>query len=382
MNLPLPDPLAAESSARLVTRLAAEIEQAGGWIPFSRYMELALYAPGLGYYSGGARKFGGAGDFVTAPELSPLFAQALAAQVEQIMAASAPHILEAGAGSGALALGLLSELERRGTLPERYDILELSGELRARQQDTLACGAPHLADRVAWLDALPDNFSGVVLANELLDAMPVNIVAWREDGIFERGVALADGGFAWQERHATGALLAVSQGLTFVRPPYVSEINLAVRAWIAEWGRILQQGALLLIDYGFPQREYYHPQRAEGTLMCHYRHHAHGDPFWLPGLNDITAHVDFTAIAEAGFDAGLDVLGYTSQAQFLLNCGLAQLLEAHQADGAVAYAALTSGAQKLISPAEMGELFKVLALGRGIGEPLPGFASGDRCHAL
>ncbi len=381
MALPEPSPDAAESSRRLAALIAAEIERAGGWISFSRYMELALYAPGLGYYSGGARKFGGAGDFVTAPGLSPLFAQTLAAQTAQIMAASAPRVLEAGAGSGALALGLLRELERRGALPERYEILELSGELRARQQETLA-GAPQLAERVAWLDALPETFSGAVVANELLDALPVNIVTWREDGIYERGVALEDGGFAWRERPAEGALLAVSQGLTFVSPPYVSEINLAARAWVAEWGRILQRGALLLIDYGFPQREYYHPQRAEGTLMCHYRHHAHGDPFWLPGLNDLTAHVDFTAAASAGHDAGLEVLGYTSQAQFLLNCGLAQLLEARQEDGAVAYAALASGAQKLLSPAEMGELFKVLALGREIDVPLLGFASGDRIHAL
>ena len=382
MTLPAPDADAAESSARIAARIAAEIEDAGGWIPFARYMELALYAPGLGYYSGGARKFGGAGDFVTAPELSPLFARALAAQVAQVMAASVPHIIEAGAGSGALAAGLLLELERRGALPERYDILELSGELRARQQDTLAARAPHLAARVAWLDTLPASFGGAVVANELLDALPVNLVAWREDGILERGVGWGNDTFTWRERPAAGTLLAVSQELTFVQSPYVSEINLAARAWIAEWGRILQQGALLLLDYGFPQREYYHPQRVEGTLMCHYRHHAHGDPFWLPGLNDITAHVDFTAVAEAGHDAGLDVLGYTSQAQFLLNCGLAQLLEARQADGAVAYAALASGAQKLISPAEMGELFKVLALGKGIGDPLLGFAHGDRSHAL
>ncbi len=381
MTMPEPPPDAAESSRELAALIVDEIERAGGWISFARYMELALYAPGLGYYSGGARKFGAAGDFVTAPELSPLFAEALAAQLEPVLAASAPRVLEAGAGSGALALGLLRELERRGALPERYEILELSGELRARQQETLAA-APQLAARVGWLDALPEQFGGAVVANELLDALPVNIVAWREDGIFERGVALADGGFAWRERPAEGALLAVSQGLTFVQPPYVSEIALAARAWIAEWGRILRHGALLLIDYGFPQREYYHPQRAEGTLMCHYRHHAHGDPFWLPGLNDLTAHVDFTAAAEAGHDAGLEVLGYASQAQFLLNCGLARLLEARQADGAAAYAALASGVQKLISPAEMGELFKVLALGKEIGKPLAGFARGDRLHAL
>ena len=382
MTLPVPDADAAASSARLAAHITDEIAGAGGWISFSRYMDLALYAPGLGYYSGGARKFGGAGDFVTAPELSPLFAQALAAQVTQVMAASAPRILEAGAGSGALAAELLLELERRGALPERYDILELSGELRARQQDSIAKGAPHLAERVGWLDTLPETFSGAVIANELLDALPVNLVAWREDGLFERGVGLQNDTFAWRERPAAGTLLAVSQGLTFVQPPYVSEINLAARAWIAEWGRTLQRGALLLIDYGFPQREYYHPQRAEGTLMCHYRHHAHGDPFWLPGLNDITAHVDFTAMAETGHESGMNVLGYTSQAQFLLNCGLAQLLEARQADGAAAYAALASSAQKLISPAEMGELFKVLALGRKIDEPLLGFVSGDRTHAL
>jgi len=382
MALPEPDADASAISRRLLDHIAKEIERAGGWLPFDRYMALALYTPGLGYYSGGARKFGAAGDFVTAPELSPLFAQCLATQLEQIMAASAPRLLEAGAGSGILAADLLLELERLGALPERYDILELSGELRARQQEAIRARVPHLAARVVWLDALPDSFSGALIANELLDALPVHLVAWREDGIFERGVRrAADGRLAWEERPATGALLAVSQGLTFVRPPYVSEIALAARAWVAEWGRILQKGALLLIDYGFPRHELYHPQRADGTLMCHYRHHAHGDPFWLPGLNDITAHVDFTAMAEAGHEAGLDVLGYTSQAQFLLNCGLAPLLEAQQDDGA-RYAALASGAQKLISPAEMGELFKVLALGKGIDEALLGFARGDRMHSL
>lgn len=381
MSLPLPDADAAAASERLVELIRGTLRRAGGWISFARYMELALYAPGLGYYSGGARKFGAAGDFVTAPELSPLFAEALAVQIEALLAASSPQLLEAGAGTGRLVLGLLQALERRGALPERYAILELSGELRARQQETLAA-APHLAERVVWLDDLPGEFSGVVLANELLDALPVHLAVWREDGLFERGVTLQAEALAWQEWPASGPLLAVLPELTFVEAPYVSEIGLAARAWVAEWGRILKQGALLLIDYGFPQREYYHPQRSEGTLMCHYRHHAHTDPLWLPGLNDLTAHVDFTAAACAGHDAGLDVLGYTSQAQFLLNCGLVQLLEAHQADGAAAYAALASGVQKLISPAEMGELFKVLALGKEIAAPLPGFARGDRLVML
>ena len=382
MSLPAPDPAALEHSNRLCDAIRHDLRRAGGWISFARYMELALYAPGLGYYCGGARKFGAAGDFVTAPELSPLFGRALAAQAAQIMAASAPHILEAGAGSGALAAELLLELARRDALPERYAILELSGELRERQRETLAGRAPQLAGRVAWLDALPESFSGAVLANELLDAMPAHSVAWHDHGIAERGVALdAAGRFSWEERAAQGALLAVAKRLTLAAP-YVSEINLAARAWTAEWGRILQRGALLLIDYGFPQREYYHPQRTAGTLMCHYRHHAHGDPFWLPGLNDITAHVDFTAIAEAGHDAGLELLGYTSQAQFLLNCGLADLLSEYPAEDAARYLPLASGAQKLISPAEMGERFKVIALGRGVDGPLLGFCRGDRSAAL
>jgi SAM-dependent MidA family methyltransferase len=321
------------------------------------------------------------GDFVTAPELSPLFARSLACQAQEILATAGTDILEVGAGSGALAAELLPELERRGALPRRYAILELSGELRQRQQQRLRAAAPRLLARVEWLESLPAAFSGLVLANELLDAMPVHLVAWREDGIHERGVALdAAGAFQWQERPAAGAVLAAAASLP-VSAPYLSEINLAARTWVAEWGRILQSGALLLIDYGFPRREYYHPQRASGTLMCHYRHHAHDDPFHLPGLTDITAHVDFTALAEAGHAAGLQILGYTSQAQFLLNCGIVELLGASGIDAAV-HARLAAGVQKLLSPSEMGELFKVLALGKGLAAPLLGLRRGDRLHAL
>ena len=388
-TLPEPSPDARAASAALCALIAEEIAAAGGWIAFSRYMELALYAPGLGYYSGGARKFGAAGDFITAPELTPLFAQTVAAQAVQIMAASAARILEAGAGSGVMAAELLCELERRAALPERYLILELSGELRARQQTTLAERVPHLLDRVAWLDSLPQTFSGLVLGNEVLDAMPAALVEWRNEHpgaagvaeILERGVSLGEqGGFAWAERPAQGALLQAVQSLS-VEAPCVSEIGLAARAWIAEWGRILERGALLLFDYGFPRREYYHPQRSRGTLMCHYRHHAHDDPLWWPGLNDITAHVDFTAIAEAGFEAGLEVLGYAGQAQFLFNCGITEML-GRLDNTDKASIAETRNAGKLISPNEMGELFKVIALGRGIKEPLLGFSRNDRRHAL
>ena len=380
MTLPTPSPDALAFSDALKQRIADEIAVAG-WIGFDRFMELALYAPGMGYYSGGAHKFGAAGDFITAPEMSPLFAQTLAAQAAQILRLSAPRILEVGAGSGRLAADLLLELERRNALPERYAILDLSGELRARQRATIEQCAPHLLDRVDWLDRLPERFDGLVLANELLDAMPVHLLLWSEEEIFERGVAWENGAFAWHDRPAAGRLRERAQRLAAehaIPPGYLSEICLAANDWTAAWGRLLGKGALLLIDYGFPSHEYYHPHRGMGTLMCHYRHQAHGEPFSLPGLQDITAHVDFTAIAESGFDAGLDVLGYTAQAAFLINGGLTEVLERTPVDDALRYLPLTQAAQKLTSPAEMGELFKVIALGKGIEEALIGFSLGDR----
>ncbi|MCL2525098.1 MAG: SAM-dependent methyltransferase [Betaproteobacteria bacterium] len=383
--LPPPDPDALAHSQRLRQWLARAIGQEGGWLPFSRFMEGLLYAPGLGYYAAGARKFGATGDFVTAPEMTPLFAAALAAPVAAGMAASSPAVLEFGAGSGRLAADLLLALEARQTLPEQYFILDLSAELRQRQQANIAAAAPHLAARVVWLDCLPPSFSGVVLGNELLDALPVDIVVWREDGIFSRGVGLAaDGDFMWSERPADGALLAAAReiaGECPLAPGYASEIGLASRAWTAEWGHRLQRGLLLLIDYGFPRHEFYHPQRGDGTLMCHYRHYAHPDPFYLPGLQDVTAHVDFTAIAAAAHSAGLDVLGYASQGRFLLECGILDRLGAIPGDS-IDYLRAASAVNKLLLPHEMGELFKVIALGRGLTEPLCGFASGDQRHRL
>ncbi|MBP6637805.1 MAG: SAM-dependent methyltransferase [Sulfuritalea sp.] len=385
MNLPAPSPEASAHSLTLVAAIASEIGAGGGWISFARFMEMALYQPGLGYYSAGARKFGAAGDFVTAPEMTAYFGRALARQVAQVMTASAPHVLEVGAGSGRLAADLLLELERLDALPERYEILDLSADLRERQQATLAAAAPHLLARVRWLDRLPEAFSGAVVANELLDAMPAHVVAWREDGIFERGVGLDDsGGFTWNEQPASGALLAAAEEIgrqCRLPPGYESEISLAARAWAAEWGHRLQRGALLLIDYGFPRREFYHQQRGRGTLMCHYRHHSHPDPFYLPGLQDVTVHVDFTAIIAAADAAGLDLLGYTSQGQFLLNCGILDLLAAEPADTAD-YIRAAGAINKLLMPHEMGELFKVIAIGRGIDQPLCGFASGDQSRRL
>lgn len=392
MTLPAPHPDALASSHALKRRIASEIESSGGWIGFDRFMDLALYSPGLGYYSGGAHKFGAAGDFVTAPEISSLFSQTLSAQVEQILALSARQIIEVGAGSGRLAADLLLELETRNALPEGYAILDLSGELRDRQLATLRQRAPQLLERVRWLDRLPERFDGLVLANELLDAMPVHRVVWGDANdkgdpptILERGVAWTNGEFLWSDRPASGRVLERARTLRAENPlptGYASELGLAATDWTTAWAGILGTGALLLIDYGFPRHEFYHPQRRDGTLMCHYRHQAHGDPFFLPGLQDITAHVDFTAIAQAGFEAGLDVAGYTTQASFLINCGLTEVLERTPAEDALRYLPQAHAAQKLISPAEMGELFKVIALSKGIDEALIGFARGDRSASL
>ncbi|MCL1825221.1 MAG: SAM-dependent methyltransferase [Betaproteobacteria bacterium] len=393
-KLPAPDADSLAQSSRLISVIEREIDAAGGWIPFHRYMELALYAPGLGYYSGGAQKFGKGGDFITAPELTPLFGQTLAAQVAEIMHASHPAVIEAGAGSGALAVDLLRELERLDCLPESYGILELSGELRARQQQTLDSLDPKLASIVEWLDVPPEAFSGVLVGNEVLDAIPTHVIAVRGGEFFERGVVLAASGdraFEWADRPARGAVLEAARKLPLPvgmsvesGSGFVTEINLAAAAWIGDWSARLRRGALLLFDYGYPRDEFYLPSRARGTLMCHYRHRAHEDPFLWPGLNDVTSSVDFSAMAEAGFDAGLEVLGYTSQGQFLLNCGLLERLAAREQEGDAAYARASAAAQKLTLPDEMGELFKVLALGRDMATdaPLMGFARGDRTHRL
>jgi len=376
--LPLPDPVAAAHSERLAALIAREIAAAGGWLPFDRYMQRALYAPGLGYYTAGAYKLGAAaagGDFVTAPEISPLFGRAIAAQVAQVFERSAPRVLEFGAGSGALARDVLTELARRGLAVEQYAIVEVSADLRDRQRARLAAHP-----QVAWLDAPPADFDGVILANEVLDVMPVRLFVRRDGGVAERGVALHDGGFFFDDRPADAtlaqAVAEVEQAAGALPAGYGSEVGFVARAWTAQLATWLARGVALLIDYGFPRREYYHPQRLMGTLMCHYRHRAHADPLWLPGLNDITAHVDFTAIADAAHGAGLVVLGYTSQAHFLINCGLLDLVQREHGP------ARTVEAQRLLSEAEMGELVKVLAVGRGVEAPLLGFAGGDRLHTL
>jgi SAM-dependent MidA family methyltransferase len=424
-NLPAPGAEAAQHSARLSEYIRSDIAAQGGWISFARYMELALYAPGLGYYTAGSHKFGATGDFITAPELSPLFGRTIARQVAEIMSFSSLHVLELGAGSGKLAADMLSELEQMDKLPDSYAILEVSADLRARQQVLLRERLPHLLERVHWLDELPEKFSGAIVANEVLDALPVHLVHWRDSAVTERGVALAkstppddlrkdgtegsgnpsaypsrvrlSGGlgaashsFVWQERAiGEGALLHAAQQIN-VPDDYVSEICLSARGLINSLAQRLEQGALLFIDYGFGAREFYHPQRRSGTLMCHYRHHAHDDPFFFPGLQDITAHVNFSDIAECGIDSGMDLMGYTSQAFFLINCGITALLEEASPEIPRDYLPKSAQLQKLTSPAEMGELFKVIAMGKkhtpfhggGNSNPLCGFAGGDLTRLL
>lgn len=344
-------------------RIAREIRDQGGWISFARYMELALHAPGSGYYAAGARQFGADGDFVTAPELGSLFGRTLARQLAQFP--DLP-ILELGAGSGALAQILSADRE--------YFILETSAALRALQETRLGSKARHL-------DRLPERWRGIVLANEVADAIPVHLVAWRAEGVMERGVAFQDQSFRWEERPATGGLQEEANKIR-VPQPYESEIGLAARDWMRTLCRHLEHGLILVIDYGFPRAEYYHPQRSTGTLMCHHRHRAHADPFARPGDEDITAHVDFSALAGAARAAGTEILGYATQAQFLVNCGITEVLGEANVENALVYAPIAAQAQKLLSPAEMGELFKVLAVGKGIAGPLLGFSRGDRSHAL
>ena len=383
-TLPAPSPEEAEHSERLRAQIADTIRHAGGWISFAQYMQLALYAPALGYYTGGRHQLGADGDFITAPEATPLFGECIATQLAEVLPQTEGVLIEAGAGSGALAASVLLALERLGCLPAHYDILEVSPSLMQRQQEHLRAHAPHLLARVRWLQAPPERFSGVLLANEVLDAMPVHRLRCEHGEVREDGVALdANGQFCWQARPLSAVLREAAADLPLpTDAPVRTELARAARDWVRDWSRRLDSGLLLLIDYGYPRDEYYLPARADGTLACYYRHRMHADPFWLPGLSDITASVDFTAVAEAAFDSALDILGFTSQAAFLFNCGLAEHLARHSAAGERAHFAALRGAQRISDLREMGETFKVFAAGRGIAPQLCGFARHDRTHAL
>ncbi|MGD8977059.1 MAG: SAM-dependent methyltransferase [Gammaproteobacteria bacterium] len=387
--LPQPDAAARAHSQTLAARIAEEIGVAGGAIRFSRFMELALYAPGLGYYSAGAAKFGRTGDFVTAPEVSPLFARCLARNCAAVLDSlpEGGEILELGAGSGAMAADLLLELEHLEALPKRYLILETSGELKARQQRTLSERAPALVRRVDWLEQPPTELAGVILANEVIDALPCERFQLRESGIGYLGVGYRDGAFVWRPMAADEALLAqqarIADALGAPLPSgYRSEWRPMLAPWLAGIAGALKQGLLLLVDYGLPRAQLYHPQRADGTLICHYRHHAHGNPFLWPGLQDITAWVDFTAVAEAAQSQGLVLDGFTTQAAFLLASGLDQMLADPDRPDPRRHLEQAHQVGRLILPGEMGERFKVAGFSRDWDGQCPGLTGDDLSGSL
>lgn len=367
--------------------LRDEIRRNNGWLSFADWMSHALYAPGLGYYAAGARKFGQAGDFVTAPEISSLFGACVARAIAPTLAHTKGDVLELGPGSGKLAYDMLLALEEMSETPRRYWLLEVSADLRERQREKLSTLPPHLFSRCEWLDALPENFEGAIVANEVLDVVPQHLVNFSAGWMFERGVALKDDVFVWQDAPALPQDVrtmvdVVNRDVWDHVPPegehgYVTEFAPQANALVASVVKCIERGVALFIDYGFRRAEFYHPSRSTGTLMCHYRHHAHPDPFLYPGLQDITAHVDFTAVAEAAVNAGAEIVGYSTQANFLLSAGITELLARGNPNDASAYLALTNQAQRLLSPAEMGEFFKVLGLARGLPAPfaLPDFAA-------
>ncbi len=392
--LPLPSDDARAASRLLATTIRARIDAASGWLRFDHFMEAALYEPGLGYYAGGSRKFGAAGDFVTAPELSPMFGGCIATQCAQWLQQVPHQIVEFGAGTGALAAQVLNELARHGFDGLEYAIVERSPELRERQRQAISTLAPAAIGRVRWLDELPARIDGVVLANELLDALPVRLFRLAGGAVLERGVTAGgrgDAEFAWDDRPADPAFAAAVrtrladaewEPAMLDAADYMSEFGEQAEGWLRTIAGRLGHGVVLLLDYGFPTRELYHPQRRQGTLACHYRHHVHHDPLWMPGLQDITAHVDFGALARVGQAADLALLGYTSQAHFLLNCGLLDRLAVVPIEQTLAYSRQAQAVQRLVSEAEMGELFKVIALGRGIDLVSAGFVRGDRSDLL
>ena len=390
LTLPEPEPAAQMHSQRLCEMIRAEIDAAGGVIPFRRYMDMALYTPGLGYYMAGAHKFGAAGDFITAPDISPLFSDCLAAQCQQVLDRfdRPACLLELGAGTGIMAADILARLERLDCLPDHYYILELSAELKQRQQQTLADRVPHLAGSVRWLDTLEGlELHGVILANEVLDAQPVSRFRLDEDSLHELGVGYDQQGFHTVAMTASPALAQRVTQLQAAIPepwtlPYESEFNPQLEDWIRLLGKTLAAGAILLIDYGYVRTEYYHPERHRGTLIGHYRHRVTEDPFLFPGLQDLTASVDFTAVAEAALDAGLTLDGYTTQALFLMGNGLERFyterLEAQPQDALE----LAQQIKRLTLPSEMGDRFQVIGLTREIPPGLNGFQPRNQLHRL
>lgn len=374
-----------EHAARMLAHLRRIIAEGHGWISFADYMNAVLYAPGLGYYAAGAHKLGVGGDFVTAPELTPLFGRALARQLRDVVAElERAELIELGPGSGRLCADILSTLAEDDALPARYWLLEVSPDLRERQRAQIDAAVPQHLSRVGWIDVLPDRWRGALIANEVLDAVPVHLIARKDGEWLERGVSTdAAGALAFADRPLTSLVLRERARARFpAEGDYVSELNPTAEALVSSLALRCERGLVLILDYGFPAAEYYHPQRVSGTLMVHHRHRAFADPFFRPGLADLTAHVDFTGVAHAGIKAGMTVAGFATQAQFLVNCGIIDALGAAGDPQSSAYLRAASAVHKLTSPAEMGELVKVLALTRALEPVLVGFREGNRAHRL
>jgi SAM-dependent MidA family methyltransferase len=383
--LPAPDSSARQQSERLITRITESMHQQAGVIGFDQYMKMALYEPGLGYYSAGSRKFGSEGDFVTAPELSPLFSQCLAQQCKQILnELDSASILELGAGTGVMAGDLLLALEKQDCLPEKYYILEVSADLKQRQQEYLGKTLPHLNQKIIWLDALPENkMTGVILANEVLDALPVKRFKKTATGFKELKVGLKEATFNWVENDAEVSLRKTLQQLEnnlSLRLPenFTSEINVDLGQWLSALNGVLEQGVMLFIDYGYSAAEYYHPEKSDGSLLCHYRHRVHADPFVYPGLQDITCSVNFTAVAESADSLSMHVSGYTNQTYFLFACGLENLVADMNTLDSKTQTKIAQQVRTLTMPEEMGERFKVMALTNNYDSVLQGFSLMDQ----
>ena len=384
-SLPIPDSIAQQHSEQLLAVIKDKIYEAGGRISFAEYMNLCLYAPGLGYYSAGSHKIGLGGDFTTAPEISALFSQTLAQHVIDVFK-QIPHrnLLEFGAGSGKMAADILAELARKQSLPEHYYIVEASADLRHRQRRTIHKLIPEQEFRLVWLDAIPENFIGAVLANEVCDAMPVHRLHFDNGDVFERYVCCQNNKLHWQDAELSLPALEIeAKEIQSVigDADYFTEVNLAAPAWLASLAGNLQQGAIFIIDYGYPKATYYHPQRSDGSLTCYFQQQGHDNPFILHGLQDITAHVDFTSLAQTALDNGLEVSGYQSQADFLLAGGITELAMSSDGDE---FALLQQATEikQLTLPSEMGETFKVLSLTKNLEQLLPRLQLGDRRYGL
>ena len=385
-NWTQPDAFASRHSVAVARHLRGQIEDAGGVLPFDQYMDMALYAPGLGYYATGTRKFGQGGDFVTAPEIGPLFGRSLAREVGLVLETiDDACLLEFGAGSGALAQSLIEALSADGRLPSRYCILEISPDLRERQRQRLEPLAEHHGLKIEWLEQLPDEpLQGVILANEVVDAFAVTRFCVIQGRPWRAGISIDGDGFAWEwidDLDPDSGAAKIVQQYELVEG-FISEVCPRAQAWIHALGVSLQRGLALVIDYGFPAREYYLPERSQGTLRCHYQHRAHNDPLILPGIQDVTCQVNFSALAEAGRTAGFDVLGYTSQESYLLALGLLDLATPQPEDDENVMLSRAAEVKQLILPSQMGEAFKVMALGKKIEQALAGFKLRDRSSSL